>query len=414
MNNKTRILLGIGLIITAIGIGYLLFRVFFASSPLIRPIPTTPDDQPRTTTSFPFGDQTDRTPGEDITPPTTLPPSETGPQFEDQPIVPTTPRVQTRFSGTAQSPALSGNGRLNFYNAGDGRFYRINADGEAEPLSDELFFSAESITWDDQAEKAIIEYPDGANIVYNFETKQQVTLPKHWEDFSFSNDGQKIAAKSIAVSPENRWLVTTDADGNNVELIEPLGENGDKVIVDWSANSQVVAFSRTGQALGLDRQEVLLVGQNGENFKSLIVEGRDFQPEWTPDGKKVLYSVYSERSDFRPELWITSASGDAIGSERTFLNINTWADKCAFGASDSRYVYCGVPESLERGAGFVPDVANQTADIIYRIDTTNGARTPLTSGQDDFLIVDSMSVDETNDRLFITDKRTNNIIEIDL
>lgn len=415
MNTKTRILLGIGLIVFAIGVGYLLFQVFFARSPIVGNRPTTPTTGVTNTSTFPFGSQTDRTPDNNPTGPGSLPTTGINTQNPNTAgTVPVEPIVRTAFGGNAQGVTVGGNGALQFYNANDGKFYRIGANGEPELLSDELFFSAEAITWDTTGDKAIIEYPDGSNIVYNFTTKQPVTLPKHWEDFSFSNDGQQIVAKSLPVSPENRWLVSTDATGNNVTLIEPLGENADKVIVDWSANSQVVAFSKTGRALGLDREQILLVGKNGENFKALTVEGRDFRPQWTPDGKRVLYSVYSERSGFRPELWIVSASGDTIGEGRTFLNINTWADKCNFGNSDSRYVYCGVPETLQEGAGFVPDVANLTGDIIYKIDTQTGARTPLTSAEDTFLTVSSMQVDEQKNILYVTDKQTNTILEIDL
>lgn len=412
MSTRTRILLGIVFILISIGIGYLLFRVFFSSDP-IRITRTPVRDETPSTSTFPTGGPALPTdPGTDVTPETgDLPSARDRINTGEQEIPEATPTFNPIVNSFAQD-AIASNGGVQFYNQADGKFYRKDANGDVSPFSEKVFFSAEEITWDDNGSKAIIEYPDGANIVYNFDTGEQVTLPQHWEDFSFSANGGEIAAKSMAVSPENRWLVTTDANGQNTRLIEPMGDNADKVIMDWSANRQVVAFSRTGQALGANRQEILLVGLNGENFKSLVVEGRDFRPQWTPDGDRVLYSIYSERSNFRPELWIVSASGDNIGEGRTYLNINTWADKCDFGETDSRYVYCGVPESLEEGAGFVPDIANQTRDIIYRIDTVTGARTPLTSQGDGFIVVESLQVDEESNLLYVTDKNSNALYEV--
>jgi Tol biopolymer transport system component len=416
MNNKTRILLGIGLIIFSIGIGYLLFQVFFATDSIFLPSDSDTTDSQSNTTTFPVGTDRETTTGTQVPPTTGLLPS-TGINSQvnnNTNQVPTEPIISTIFTGSAQNTTITNSGQVQFYNANDGKFYRIDTNGNIAALSEEVFFSADTVTWDNTGNTAIIEYPDGSNIVYDFETKQPVTLPKHWEDFSFSPEGQQIIAKSLPLSPENRWLITTDSSGNNVRLIEPLGENANKVIVDWSANSQVAAFSRTGQALGIDREQILLVGLNGENFKALTVEGRDFRPKWTPDGKRVLYSVYSERSGFRPELWIVNASGDAIGEGRTFLNINTWADKCDFGTDGSRYVYCAVPESLQEGAGFVPETAANVPDIIYQIDTITGSRTSITSLQDGSFTINNLHVDEENNKIFVTDATTNSIIEINI
>jgi hypothetical protein len=40
-----------------------------------------------------------------------------------------------------------------------------------------------------------------------------------------------------------------------------MGENESKVTVDWSPNRQFIALSRTGDALGADREEVLFIGK---------------------------------------------------------------------------------------------------------------------------------------------------------
>ncbi|HRH23435.1 MAG TPA: hypothetical protein PK295_02290 [Candidatus Magasanikbacteria bacterium] len=306
------------------------------------------------------------------------------------------------------SPGPSGNAR--FYNETDGKFYTLDRNGNVRVLSDTVFYNVTKATWSPESNESIIEYPDGSNIYYNFETNEQVTLPKHWESFSFSKEGSRITAKSMGLSPDNRWLITSDPTGSNVSLVEPLGDNASKVMVDWSPNRQVVALSLTGDEIGGQRQEVLLVGQNHENFKSIEVEGRGLQAQWSPQGNKLLHSVHSSRTDYKPELWIVDASPDNAGANRKPLGVNTWASKCTM--ADERTVYCGVPTTLESGAGFAPEVANFTPDAFYRIDTVTGIRTELKA--DNAHVVDSMFVSGDGSVLYFTDKNQDGLFSIPL
>ena len=132
-----------------------------------------------------------------------------------------------------------------YYDSTDGRFYSIDEDGDATALSDKQFPQVETVSWNKDSEKAVLEFPDGSNILYNFETEKQITLPDHWEDFDFSPTTDEIVAKSIALDPSNRWLLLASDDGSNVRSFQALGENEDKVTVNWSPNDQVVAFADT-------------------------------------------------------------------------------------------------------------------------------------------------------------------------
>ncbi len=308
------------------------------------------------------------------------------------------------------APSLNNNGSMRYHNAADGKFYRIQSDGSIKALSDQTFYNVKKVTWGKTKDIAVLEYPDDSKIVYNFETQKQVTLPKHWEEFSFSNDSEEIAAKSIGLSPENRWLVTVKNDGTGTKTVEPMGNNSDKVTIDWSPSRQVVAFSQTGQPLGSERREVLMVGLNGENFKSTIVEGVGFEPQWSPTGKKLLYSVYSSRSDYKPELWVVNSYGDEIGSNRQTLKLNTWAHKCSF--SDDNYLYCAVPKNLPSGAGMAPTLANGVYDDLFRIDLNTGSKIPLSLGGD--YQIENISFDQGNKKIFFTDKFQSGIFEVKL
>ena len=290
----------------------------------------------------------------------------------------------------------------------DGKFYHVNAAGNVELMNDKVFFGVDDVTWSPANNESIIEYPDGANTYFNFDTGEQVTLPTHWEEFTFSNEGQQVAAKSMGLDPKNRWLITSDPKGNNIKLIEPMGENASKVIVDWSPARQVVALSATGESIGSDRQEILLIGLNHENYKSLTVEGRGLQSQWSPEGSKLLHSVYNGRNDYKPELWIVDSTPDTVGQNRKPLSVNTWADKCTM--TNERFVYCGVPDTLETGAGFAPQLADNTRDDIFKIDKVTGIKTKIALNT--YHTVESIFTSQDGKMLYFTDKNKSGVFQI--
>lgn len=304
----------------------------------------------------------------------------------------------------AQSATIGPDGKsVNYYDPTSGKFYRIDEFGEFQPLSNKSFPNVETVTWSPAQSKAILEFPDGSNVLFDFETQRQATIPKHWEDFSFSADGNKITGKSIGLDPNNRWLITANPDGSGAVPIEPMGENADKVTPTFSPSNQVIAFSKTGNPAGFGREEILLIGQRGENFKSLTVEGLGFQGTWAKDGQRLLYSSYSAETGYRPELWVVDAAGERIGANRRRLNIDTWADKCT--ATSASIFYCAVPRSLPEGVGFARDAADDVPDLIYRVDIDSGRKT-LVAEPDSRTSISSVVVSDDGRSLYFTEKTT--------
>lgn len=414
--DKRRLIYMTIFIVICILLGYAIYRIFFKKTP----------DIPGSTTTTSQGGQfptvgEGKIPGQVATPPGTLPTPGTSqtvkpPTQTSQVVTQHTAQPQNlekkilkqiTTAGTIGATSAKGNG-ARFYNTQDGKFYRVTTDGKIELLQDKTFYNVENVTWSPQNNESVIEYPDGANIYYNFDTGEQVTLPQHWEDFSFANEGTQIAAKSIGLDPNNRWLITSDPNGNNIKLLESMGENAGKVTVDWSPNRQVVALSATGEALGANSQEILLIGTNHENFKSITVEGRGLQTQWSPKGDKLLHSVYNGTSNYKPELWIVNGTPSSAGENRKPLGVNTWASKCTM--SDERFVYCGVPNSLDAGAGFAPQIADATPDELYKIDTVTGIKTKMQL--DDIYTISSMFTSQDGTTLYFTDKNKNGIFQM--
>lgn len=279
-------------------------------------------------------------------------------------------------TGSVYNVVLGADGAsMNYYNASDGRFYTIDEDGNVVALSNTQFPDAETVEWNKDSNKALIEFPDGSNIIYNFDTEKQVTLPAHWEDFDFSPVSDEVIAKSIALDPNNRWLVVTSDDGSKTTSIQALGENEDKVDVNWSPNDQVVAFADTSDAIqgGLDRNVIYPVGKNQENYKGLVVEGLMFDSLWSPNGRQLLYSVAGSYSDNKPLLWIVDATSSTMGDNRHSLGLNTWVDKCTWNSSST--VYCAIPLELPANAGLQRSLYENEPDALYKLNLSAGTST---------------------------------------
>jgi hypothetical protein len=402
-----RIFIIIGFLLLVVALGYLLFLVF------IKPSLPPANNGPIATTTKPgklppsgLGGPT--TPAATTTPggipvsgakPVATAKAEGGvtqaPAINDNPTV---------------SPTLAGNGAgVQYYNQGDGKFYRVDNNGKVTALSDQIFYDVSNVVWAPQKNKAIIEYPDNSKILYNFDTKKQVTLPSHWDEPIFSPNGSQIVMKSMNVDVENNYLAIANDDGSGAKSIEQIGANADTVYDSWSPNNQTIAMYTQG--IDLDRQEVFFVGQNNENFKSTVVEGRGFEPLWSTTGDQLAYSVYSTSNNLKPELWSVAAQGDSIGANRHDLGIQTWASKCTF-ANDAT-MYCGVPQNLDAGAGLFPEMAQNTADNLYQINIQTGEK-KLIAVPDGTYNMSNLSVTTDGSSLFFQDDNTKLIHKVKL
>jgi hypothetical protein len=406
-----KIFLIIGFLALVVVMGYLLWKLFFQPAGQTPTATTTPLGG----SGFPSAGPGTGT-GEDTGGPGNLPGGQDFiPSGSDLIGEPSATALGGLTKTTALSPGstlgstLGGDGRIQYYNPEDGRFYRLDADGNLNPLSDKVFHEVKDVTWAPDKNQAILEYPDGSKILYNFQTKKQVTLPSHWKDFSFSPASDQIVSKSIGLDPDNRWLMVSNEDGSQAKALEAIGENADKVYPAWSPGKQIVAMYTKG--VDFDRQEIFFVGLNGENFKSTVVEGRGLEYEWSTTGDRLLYSVYHTRDDLKPRLWIVDAASDTISQNRRSFDLQTWASKCTF--SSNTEIYCAVPENLEKGAGLFPELADRTKDDLYKIDLKTGTK-KLIAVPDGTYNISQIMVPGNQNYLYFTDKATGMIYKINL
>jgi len=404
--NYKKILIILMMLAVVVGIGYFIYYLFFRTAVVTTieeappaanvneaaaPLPAAGEGAPVTPTAQP-----------------TVPELPAGvSQVADGGLTLVTPLTQMPSIGAS----ISSNGSLSYYDRSNGLFYRIPPDGNAVPLSNKVFYNVSNATFDPIGDKAIIEYPDGSNIMYDFNKGQQVTLPAHWEDFSFDAAGDKLISKSLGTDYSNRFLVVSNPDGSGARAVQELGDNASKVTVAVSPNNSIIATAATGDYGGLDSREVFFIGQYHENYRSMMVEGFDFRPSWSPSGDQLLYSAASSRSDYKPTLWIVDGSGNNIGNNRRTLNVDTWADKCTF--SDENTVFCAVPTAMPRGAGLQPTVTDNTPDEIYKIDLITGLQTKIAEPQGEHT-VEKLMLAPDGKNLYFTDKLSKTLNKIQL
>ncbi len=312
------------------------------------------------------------------------------------------------------TPTIVGDG-FRFYDSIRGKFYYIDENGNYIELSDQVFPDAEDVRWSPVNNKAVITFPDESKIMYDFDAHQQVTLPKEWDDITFSSNGNQLGFLNLSSNENERWLAVSSPDGSKIQLIEPIGDKANSVDVNWSPSNQVVATYREGY--NASGQEAFLIGLNDENFKSILTDGRGFEGKWSPNGEQMLYSVFNSGSRYNPTLYLVDAEGDNIGTNVIKLGLQTWTSKCAF-SSKSPTLYCAVPGVLPTGAGLDPSVAVDTNDTIYKINTNTGAKEllalPVFLADVGDYNIGSMFLNNSENALFFTDALSNNLYTINL
>ncbi|MCD4761122.1 hypothetical protein K8R42_04450 [bacterium] len=280
-----------------------------------------------------------------------------------------------KITDTKIDGLTSGSSGLQYYDKDKQKFYKINENGEIEELSNTLFYQVETVSWSNNGEKAILEYPDGSNILYNFKTGKQVTLPREMEEFSFNSIGNQITAKWIGNYEEDNWIVAANDDGSGMFLVEALGDQSYSTDVGYSPDNQIAAVHH--KAYGIDRQEIYPIGLHGENLKSFVVDGAGFTSAWSPEGSTLLYSVHNQATDYTPNLWVTQGKTSELGDLKVSLNVATWPEKCTFSGENT--LFCAVPQGLPRGAGLFPEIADRYPDNFYHIDLNTGTKTLIAS-----------------------------------
>jgi Tol biopolymer transport system component len=307
-------------------------------------------------------------------------------------------------SGQVLNPKLASDGKsIIYYDINDQRFYLISEDGEKILLSSEKFLNLEAVEWSPDASRAIMTYPDGIKIYYDFASNKKTTLPKNVVEPVFNTTGSNISFKYETEDKDKNYITVSKPDGTGAKLVEPLGDKGEAVQTTFSPDTSVIAFYE--KPTGLDSAEIYFIGQNDENFPLLKIQGVNFKGIWSPSGKKIIYNTTMASIGYRPNLWIVGILNGNLGNAIS-LDTQTWVDKCVFAGEND--LYCAVPDSLPTGAGLYPEIIENETDSIYHISLSTGIKEKiadiyLDDGATNFNI-GRMSISSDGASLFLWDK----------
>lgn len=397
LSERAQMILKIVLFISSVVlIGFLMYVTIFRRPPIITETPETPTDiATGGLQGSPDGTPTQPgQPGQPTTP-TTPPGLQPSPVADGGP----TQTTQLTTSNIIPLTVVSGN-IVTYYDPADGKFYTIDANGNVVALADQNFPQASAVTMNSAGNVAAIEFPDGSNVLFDFTTGKQTTLPRHWEDFQFSQS-DKIVSKSIGTDPSNNVLVVSNLDGTQTQPIVALGTNADKVSLNWSPSNNIVGFSRTGDIQsGFGRSEIYLIGTDGKDAGSLIVEGNNFSALWSPNGKNILYSVAEPGTNYRASLWYTEVTGTSRANRKR-LDLETWVEKCTFVSATN--IYCAVPKEGIDSSGLNPNLVT-SGDDLYEINPQTGTRSVVASTVGNTQMF-NLSVTADGSALFFTDRQ---------
>ena len=410
-----KILLMLGFVVVAVGFGYFVFRTFFAPSNV------NVNGNANINGVLPNANLINRpSANENIN---GVLPNINANANVNAGILPVSPVaaggatvVNEIIDNRTQDAVLDSNNRdFVYYDKASGEFRKVSADGSQKSLlTSDTFPAADKVYWSPNRDKAVVAFPDDSKIVYDFNQKKQYSLPKETTEFSFSSAGNQMVYKYKGTDANERWLAVSSPDGSGAKVVEAIGDKSDFVNVDWSPNNQIVATY--ARSLGLDRQEIVFLGQNNENFPSVEVKGRNFQSAWSPSGERILYSVSSNETDYNPSLWVMNGAIDKLGQYPQELGVATWPDKCAFGLNNN--IYCAVPKYLPSGSDIYPELADNINDDFYQINLSTGAKTLLASpvnasGYGSFT-AEQVYLSANEEFLFFTDKSTGRLYQIRL
>jgi TolB protein len=129
-------------------------------------------------------------------------------------------------------------------------------------------------------------------------------------DPNFSPDGSQIVFTRCGVP--NCAIFRVQADGSGLSHVTNFNSNGD--IFDlwpaYSPDGQTIAFTSFNRNNGF-LCAIYLVNADGSNFRILTPPRLTaFKPDWSPDGKRVVFSSNSNFSTILDEeIWVIDADG---------------------------------------------------------------------------------------------------------
>lgn len=177
-------------------------------------------------------------------------------------------------------------------------------------------------------QNVILMDPDGSN-------RKVITMPVSTEKQpAIRKDGMIVFCGSLG-QPGDEWfnVFTMDSNGGNVKKLTKDGTYNYNPC--WSPDGTKIVYS----AYDGENQDIYTMNADGSNVKRLTTGPKsDHQPSWAPDGRIVFASDRDDTNGFKNQMGeIYVMSGDGSGQKR--LTWNRWVDSYPNLSADGRLIF---------------------------------------------------------------------------
>jgi len=182
-----------------------------------------------------------------------------------------------KIEGLTGSPALSGDGKLLASGCGDTP--REVCVRDISTLADDRRIFPRKMISDEEGVKRIALPPACQSIV---------TRSSGLESISWSPDGKKLAVTCATYDLKKKTACVLALDGSYTCWEDAIGNKALQVV--WSPTENVLAV---GNSAFVENANIYLVGPDGKN-PIYLTDG--WNPEWSPDGKQLVFMRFGEDS----------------------------------------------------------------------------------------------------------------------
>jgi Tol biopolymer transport system component len=207
-----------------------------------------------------------------------------------------------------------------------GTIYRIGADGRGrEPIMSGVH-KWWGFDWSPDGEQIAFTRAQGGISVVSADGTNVHAVPglssarfRDAGDSTWSPDGSRIA---FAAKFGDAQIYTARLDGTGIRRLTGEGRN---YYPDWSPDGRWILFERHERSRG-GMSDLMAIHPNGSGLRriaAIVTGGQCLCADWSPDGSKITYQGTLDRQSSRPEIFVMNANG----SGRTRLTRNNSRDE---------------------------------------------------------------------------------------
>jgi Tol biopolymer transport system component len=100
---------------------------------------------------------------------------------------------------------------------------------------------------------------------------------------------------------------------------------------NWSPDDSTIIFESYRDCSCTETSQIYTVAPDGSRLKRLTSIGRNIEPAWSPDGKRIIYAHQPRAGSSRlPDLWIMTSTG---GNREPVVQTKLWESEADWGTA---------------------------------------------------------------------------------